>query len=287
MKIAHISDIHIDNEVFPDRMVQFEELLVNIFEIGYDHVIITGDITDVASEKDMIQIKNMFERNGLLDWKKMTIIPGNHDLFGKFEFNPERVVSNAVNASGINSLRKLKVFCEIFRELMTPDNYANYYFPFVKIFDGEDEHVALVAFNSVFEFSLANNPIGSRGYIREEEMNAMLEPEVLKLLEDKFVISLTHHAYNVITPTTPYEQAYVWTMELINRNEYVDTLRKINAKIALHGHVHKVEVYKVGDITFMNGGAFKRSRSIVNAINIHPDKTFEQSFIKYHEPVTV
>ncbi len=286
MKIAHISDIHIDNPVFPDRMTQFEELLVNIFDLDYDHVIITGDITDAASEKDMEQLKDMFERNGFMDWKKMTIIPGNHDLFGKYEFNPERVVNNAVNASGVNSLRKLKIFCEIFRELMTPDNYANYYFPFVKIFDGPNENLAIVAFNSVFEFSLANNPIGSRGYIREEEMKAMLEKDILELLNGKFVISISHHGYNVLKAKTPYEQAYVWTMELTNRDTYVDTLKKINAKIALHGHVHKTEVYKVNGIVFMNAGAFKRSRSIINSITINPDHTFEQTFIKYHERVT-
>jgi predicted phosphodiesterase len=285
MKIAHISDIHIDNAVFPDRMVQFEALLVNIFEIGYDHVIITGDLTDVADEDDMWQIRNMFERNGLLDWKKMTLIPGNHDLFGKFEFNPERVVNNAVNASGINSLRKLKVFCEIFRDVMTPENYANYYFPFVKIFD--EEKIAIVAFNSVFEFSLANNPIGSRGYIREQEMEAMLEADILDMLKDKFVIAITHHGYNVITPKTPYEQAYVWTMELINRDAYVGALEKMNAKLALHGHVHKTEVYDVNNIRFMNAGAFKRSRSIINSITVQPDHSYEQAFIKYHELVTV
>ncbi|ACF12663.1 metallophosphoesterase [Chloroherpeton thalassium ATCC 35110] len=288
MKIAHISDIHIDHVALPNRSEQFENLIINIFEEGFDHLIITGDVTDVAREEDMLLVKDIFERNGLLDWKKITLIPGNHDLFGKYEFNAERVLSNAIRASGTNSLKKLQIFCEIFRDVMTPNNTARYYFPFVKIFNGPGEGVAIVAFNSVFEFSLANNPIGSRGYIRTEELRAMLDPEVLDVLKGKFVIALCHHAYKILeSAIAPYEQAFVWTMELINRSEYVDTLRKIHAKVALHGHLHKTETYEVDGITFMNAGAFKRDQTLVNSLKIHEDGGFSQKFLKFYSTVAV
>jgi len=286
MKIAHISDIHIDHAALPNRSEQFENLILNIFEEGFDHLIITGDITDLAREEDMLLVRDIFERNGLLDWKKITIIPGNHDFFGKYDLNPERVFSNAIQASGANSLKKLQIFCEIFRDVMTPNNSAKYYFPFVKVFNGPGEGIAIVAFNSVLEFSLSNNPIGSRGYIRSEELRAMLDPEVLEVLNGKFVISLCHHAYKILEPAqTPYEQAFVWSMELINRQEYADTLHSIKANVALHGHLHKTEIYKVGDITFINAGAFKRDNTLVNSLSIHEDGTFDQSFLKFYNTV--
>lgn len=281
MKLAHITDLHINSTDNPERLEQLEFLIKNIFNDGYDHLIVTGDLVDVASEEDMRLVRGLFERLGIFDWQKLTVIPGNHDIFGKYELNAERVFVNALNAAGGKSIEKLRVFSEIFRDVMTPNDQAHYYFPFIKVLDGAGGGIAIIAFNSVLELSLTENPIGSRGYIRHEELKAVEHPHVLEFLKDKFVITISHHGYKVFEPTNPAEQAFVWSMELINGAEYLQTMKHINARIALHGHFHRNESYHVDGIHVINGGAFKRARRTFNSIIINDDGSYEQQFFKY------
>ncbi|NTW49337.1 MAG: hypothetical protein HGB19_06355 [Chlorobiales bacterium] len=281
MKLAHITDLHINSADNPERLEQLEFLVKNIFDDGYDHLIVTGDLVDVANEDDMRLIRQLFERLGVFDWQKLTVIPGNHDIFGKYELNAERVFVNAMNAAGNKSIEKLRVFSEIFRDVMTPNDQAHYYFPFIKVIDGPGGGIAIIAFNSVLELSLTENPIGSRGYIRREELNAVENPLVMDFLKDKFVITISHHGYRVFEPENPAEQAFVWSMELINNQEYLQTMKRINTRIALHGHFHRADSYHVDGIHIVNGGAFKRARRTFNSIFINDDGSYEQQFFKY------
>lgn len=149
MKIAHISDIHLDSQRNPNCLAEIEELIQRVFDKGYDHLVITGDVVDVANYDDLWALREIFKRNGALHWERVTIIPGNHDVFGKYEFTSNGVgatASRALQLTGLNFAKKLHEFCDIFRETITEEPEITTYFPFVKVLSGGKNGVALVSF---------------------------------------------------------------------------------------------------------------------------------------------
>ncbi|MCS7013465.1 MAG: metallophosphoesterase [Chloroherpetonaceae bacterium] len=284
MKIAHISDLHLDSDTNPDCLSEIDSLIKKIFDSGFDHLVMTGDIVDVVNFQDLWHLREILEKNGVLSWEHVTIIPGNHDIFGKYEMNGiiglRDTALRALESTGIRYHQKLHEFCEIFRETITDKPDESLSFPFVKIFQNRPHGVALVAFNSVLEWSLKINPSGSRGYIHAEERCAIEQAEVRAALKDKFTIALFHHAYKIYEPQNAADKAFIWSMELIEREAFLKTLKNIGVRLALHGHYHKAEEYRIDGIHFINSGSVRRSGSKFNAITIYDDGSYENRFIR-------
>lgn len=284
MKLAHISDIHLDSETNPHCLFEIDTLIKKILDSGFDHLVMTGDIVDVVNFEDLWGLREVLDRNGILRWERVTIIPGNHDIFGKYEFNGivglRDTAMRAMESKGISYHRKLSEFCEIFRETITDDKNEPLNFPFIKILRGGPNGVAIVAFNSVLEWSLNLNPSGSRGYIHAEERRAVEQPSVRAILDGKFTIALFHHAYRIYEPQNAADRAFIWSMELIEREAFLKTLKTIGVKLALHGHYHKAEEYRIDGIHFINSGSVRRSGNKFNAITIHGDGAYENRFIR-------
>jgi 3',5'-cyclic-AMP phosphodiesterase len=80
--IAHISDLHLNSFYNDSIFRRINYLLKQISENKVDHLIITGDITDNASEKDFEIFRRMLNKYGFMNGEKLSIIPGNHDIFG-------------------------------------------------------------------------------------------------------------------------------------------------------------------------------------------------------------
>lgn len=78
-RIAHFSDWHLT--AIDDRI---ETVLANIDAVsdaGADHVVITGDIVDCA-QLDVLEVFfDQMKARKLLNRKRLTIVPGNHDIF--------------------------------------------------------------------------------------------------------------------------------------------------------------------------------------------------------------
>jgi len=283
MKLAHISDIHLDTAHRPSCIAEIDDLIRRIFDKGFDHLVMTGDIVDVANFDDLYRLRDVLAKNNVLSWEKITIIPGNHDIFGKYEFSGDglrETLVRAVQATGMSYLKKLHNFCDIFRETITSDAQISTYFPFIKILDGATSGVAIVSFNSVLEWSARRNPAGSRGYIHATERYAVEQPEILAALHDKFVVALCHHAFRIYEPSNALDQAFLWSMELMEREAYLKTLKKIGAKIALHGHYHKAEDYRIDGVHFINSGSVRRAGIKFNAVTIHADGSYDNDFVK-------
>jgi Icc protein len=284
MKLAHISDIHLDSETNPHCLLELDTLIKKILDHGFDHLVMTGDIVDVVNFEDLWRLRDILARHQILSWERITIIPGNHDIFGKYEFNGvlglRATAMRALESQGISYHKKLSEFCEIFRETITDDKEEPLNFPFIKILNGGPNGVAIVAFNSVLEWSLKINPSGSRGYVHAEERHAVEQPHIRSLLSDKFTIALFHHAYRIYEPQNAADRAFIWSMELVEREAFLHTLKAIGTKLALHGHYHKAEEYRIDGIHFINSGSVRRSGNKFNAITIHRDGSYENRFIR-------
>jgi 3',5'-cyclic-AMP phosphodiesterase len=283
MKIAHISDIHLDSQENPECLTDIDMLLSELLRSGHDHIVLTGDIVDVANFDDLYRLREIFESHGILNWEKVTIIPGNHDIFGKYEFKGDgmlKTAARAASAVGLKYQDRMQEFCEVFRETITEEPVLNSTFPFIKILQGGKNGIAIVSFNSVLEWTVAMNPVGSRGRIDDRQLADIQSPEIVDLLKDKFVISLSHHAYHIYNPRNAADSVFLWSMELVGKESYLQAMKKIGVKVALHGHYHRIMDYHIEGIHFINSGSVRKSGMKFNSLTIGQTGEYSHQFIR-------
>jgi 3',5'-cyclic AMP phosphodiesterase CpdA len=104
MKIAHLSDLHLLalQGVPPRRFVNkrltgwvnlrlkrgsihraayVRAIATEIARLDVDHVVVTGDLTNLALESEYELARELFEKELGLDPSRITIVPGNHDMY--------------------------------------------------------------------------------------------------------------------------------------------------------------------------------------------------------------
>jgi 3',5'-cyclic-AMP phosphodiesterase len=283
MKLAHISDIHLDTKQNPECIAEIDTLIARLLDRGHEHIVMTGDIVDVANLDDLERLAAVLDSHKIFTWEKTTLVPGNHDIFGKYEFKGDgmlQTATRAVGAIGSRYQEKLREFCDIMRPTITDAPVLPNYFPFVKVLEGGQNGIAIVSFNSVLEWSFSLNPTGSRGQISAAQLESMVESEVLDVLKGKFVIALSHHAYEIYEPQSSADKVFVWSMEMVGRESYLKTLQQIGATVALHGHFHRSVEYKVGGVHFINSGSVRRSGMKFNSLTINRDGSYTNQFLR-------
>ncbi len=82
MRIAHISDLHLNTFFKSSNLRQIKTLVKYALEQEFDHMVVTGDLVDNASARDLEILRNLFRKNNLLDTDRLSVIIGNHDIFG-------------------------------------------------------------------------------------------------------------------------------------------------------------------------------------------------------------
>lgn len=236
MRIAHLSDPHILDLTGVERsrlllnkrvtgMVNIklhrgsvhkrqvvEAMMDDIRGQGIDHVVITGDITNLALEPEFEMAKTVFERIGLHP-DQVSIIPGNHDVYTRGAQRSQR-------------------FAQFFSKNITSDimgaaddGHPSGPFPFVRI-RGD---AAIIGLST----AVARLPLFASGHAGKKQLDALVEilehPEVAK----RTPVLLTHHP--LINPP-----AWVasWTHGLIEAMRIRKILLRQRNTIVLHGHLH-------------------------------------------------
>ncbi|NTV05155.1 MAG: metallophosphoesterase [Chlorobiaceae bacterium] len=279
VKIAHISDLHILGKLDRRQLGDLDRLLAHFNTAGFDHLVISGDISNSADPGDWRILRDKLESHGLFHWDKTTVIAGNHDLINLEE---EMRFYNALNPLPMVRKkafqRKLSAFCTFFHELITGDEQGNNAFPFVKIIKYPSVNIAFVALNTVHPWYPADNPLGARGFISSGQLRALSLESVLSSLRECFVIGLCHHAFKVYGTDSLIDQAFDWTMELKNREELLALMKTMHAKLVLHGHFHRFQSYTVDGITFINGGSFRYDPKRYSRMEIKESGSWTQNF---------
>src|ERR1051325_3997206 len=159
MRIAHLSDPHINLKYHPQHLPRLRRILENALANGADHIVISGDITSNADIRDLKTARRLFESLGILKSSKLTIVPGNHDIYGGPQ-TAEDVLSFPERCRTTNTGERLAIFQENFAELFSDcirlDGLA---YPFLK----RQKDVAILGLNTNAEYSLIGNPVGSNG----------------------------------------------------------------------------------------------------------------------------
>ncbi len=275
MKIAHISDLHLNTLFNDSNLLRVKKLIKYISNQSVDHLIITGDLTDNADESDLLILKRMLSKFGFSSHLNLTVIPGNHDIFG----GPQKAIdifSFPERCKEVDYDAKVHLFKEIFKETFVNTEVADEesQFPFTKELDG----VVIVGINSIAEYSKYKNPFASIGEIKLKNFNKI--DELLKKYSDKdvFKIIAVHHHFNKIK-NTKRSIAGLWqniekqTMKLKKKKRLISLFQKHNIDLVLHGHIHYNEFYERKGISFLNAGAstvgYTGKSLRVNIINLN------------------
>jgi 3',5'-cyclic AMP phosphodiesterase CpdA len=256
-RIAHISDLHISREFNRDNLRRIRQLLDATWRHGVDHVVVTGDISADADPRELATARRLFEAAGLLTSDRLTLIIGNHDVFGGVH-RAEDILTFPKRCRHTDVSSMLRTFTETFRE--TYDGCVrvddSHLYPFAKLTPNH----AIIGINTVAHYSRLLNPVGSNGDVRDKQFGRIEKLLGLPEIRKRKKIILTHHHFNKLQSEGTGALTSVWgaierqTMKLRGKKRLLELFRENNVDLVLHGHVHVNSTYERGGIRFVNGG---------------------------------
>jgi 3',5'-cyclic AMP phosphodiesterase CpdA len=236
MRIAHFSDLHIlslegvgAHRFLNKRMTGYANLRLKrghahrpsfvravareIKKSGVDHVVVTGDLTNLALEVEFEAVKLLLEEELGLSPDDVSIVPGNHDLYTRGAATSKR-------------------FAKYFGEFMTSDlpelgvEIGPGRFPFVRL----RGPAAIIGLSS----AVPRLPFMAAGRLGAAQMTALAQllehPEVRRRTP---VVLLHHPAHNPLSRVETLlrgldDAALLWT-----------TVKDVPRGMVLHGHLHR------------------------------------------------
>ena len=235
MRIAHFSDLHLlDLEGIPlrrflnKRLTGYANLRLKrnrvhrasyvraiaqeVASQGFDHVVITGDLTNLALESEYALAKEVIEHDLGLDPSHVTLVPGNHDLYTR----------------GAQRTRRFFAYFGDYLKSDLPDlttELATGAFPVVKL----RGPAAFIALSSAVA-SLPLLAFGSLGQPQLEALSKVLQhPEVTCRTP---VFALHHPALN------PKSRLVTLLGGLRDAAHLQTALEQVSRGLVLHGHLH-------------------------------------------------
>jgi 3',5'-cyclic AMP phosphodiesterase CpdA len=238
MRIAHISDLHvlalgdaIPFRLFNKRLTGYANLrlrrghhhhtevvstiLEHLSRADYDHVVITGDVSNLALESEFEAVRRLLDEVLRLPADKVSIVPGNHDVYTR---GAER------------TLRFGKYFAP-YLDTDLPQHGVDHpsgRYPVVKL-RGPFAFIGLST-------AVARLPFVASGQLGDAQIAALRDVLAAPELRDKMPILLQHH---------PALDLAHWTWRKRKTNGLEDTaalgavLDDLPRALVLHGHLHR------------------------------------------------
>ena len=256
-RIAHISDLHLSPEHRRKNIRATKRLLEYIGTLGVDHLVITGDIVANAEKQDFQLARSILKSSGWLDSKALSIVIGNHDVFGGVH-HAEDILTFPKHCKHADYKAKVSEFYDYFHEAFDTCLHGSQssVFPYGKVIGD----VVLVGMNSVAGYSRLGNPIGSNGEVSEAEMKKTAKILSSDLLMRKRKIILIHHHFYKRSSDDAGAMHSVWnaiegqTMKLRGKNKLLKLFGEYHVDFVLHGHLHENHEYRRKNIRLLNGG---------------------------------
>ncbi len=178
-----------------------------------DHVVITGDLTNLALEQEFEAVKRLIEDELGLDTEHVTIVPGNHDLYTRGAMRSQRFTR----------------FFAPYLESDLPDLAADLElgrFPVVKL----RGPLALIGMTS----AVPRPPLVASGELGKQQLEALAR--ILSHDEVKRrtpVLALHHPIHN------PPSKVKTLVEGLVDADHLADVVAPLQSGLLLHGHLHK------------------------------------------------
>jgi 3',5'-cyclic AMP phosphodiesterase CpdA len=269
---AHLSDFHISAEYHRGNIRRTRRALEYAKSLGVDHIIVSGDITANGDPADYRIARSLFASAGLLDATKLSLVVGNHDIFGGVH-TAEDVLTFPGQCKRADYGAKVREFgrsfIEAFDHTLRPSEKK--FFPFAKVLGD----VAIVGVNTVADYSRVRNPLGSNGEVDDRAFGLLTELLESPLLRDKRKIVSLHHHFHKMRDVKGGAMHSVWgtiekhTMKLRGKSRLMKLFARAHVDLVLHGHVHESFEYTREDVRFLNaGGSILHDRSQELHVNV-------------------
>lgn len=192
---------------------------------GYDHVVITGDLTNLALEQEFEVVVRFLKEDLGLPPDRVSVVPGNHDTYTRGAFRSRRfqhyladyITSDLPEASGM------------------PEIGA---FPYVRL----RGPVAIVGVSS----AVPRPPLVAAGYLGKGQCMALRSLLQHKEVRSRAVVLLQHHPW-----TNPKRLTKAWLEGLRDAREVQAAVADVASGLALHGHLHRRIRGKVGNLVMI------------------------------------
>jgi 3',5'-cyclic AMP phosphodiesterase CpdA len=234
MKIAHFSDLHLlslDNvpayrflnkrltgwvnlrlkRGHVHRAAYVRAIAQEIARIGVDHVVVTGDLTNLALEPEFELARDVLERDLGFDPSRVTIVPGNHDAYTR----------------GAHRTGRFERYFGRWLQSDMPDLASSgSVFPSVKI-RGD---VAIVALSS----AVPRAPLVAAGELGPSQLSALQRILAHEEVARRQVIIAIHHP-----PVHRYSRLKTHLEGLRDAPALLALLENVARGLVLHGHLHR------------------------------------------------
>lgn len=258
MKIAHLSDLHFTTFFRKNNLEKIEYLIKYALGQGFDHMVISGDLTHNADPEDFEILRQLFKKYGLLSSERLSLVIGNHDIFGGPQ-TAEDVFLFPEKCKLINYNNKLKEFVDYFSEAFQycTDKNGEKFFPYTKKF----HDVVIFGLNSIEKYSKLNNPFASNGKICKNDHNYLATKLEKYYIESAKKLIVVHHHFNKIKVDKNNSVSSFWqniekqTMKLKKKKKLFQLFNLYKVDLVLHGHIHESNEYFRKGIRFLNAGA--------------------------------
>ena len=278
MKIAHISDLHLNTYYRDSHLKEIRNILQYCNDNSVDHLFITGDLTDNASEVNLNILKKSITYYGYERSNKLSVVIGNHDIFGGIQ-KAEEIFTFPDKCRKTDYNSKIKSFNHVFANSFEDCIYegkSNMY-PYAKIVGD----ALVIGINSNTEYSSISNPFASNGEVSIEQF-----AEIVKILDEfgnfvKYKIILIHHHFNKLKNDSGFSSAGIWqnierqTMRLKKKKRLYTLFKENGIDLILHGHLHTTQHYEKRELKFLNaGGSVKcldHGKLRINLLTINKD----------------
>jgi 3',5'-cyclic AMP phosphodiesterase CpdA len=216
----------------------------------------------------------MLNRYGFLNGEKLSIVPGNHDIFGGIQ-KAEDIFSFPERCNSVNYTKVVNTFLSYFPEAfhncfyLSPKNF----FPFAKVIN----NTLIVGLNSIARYSKLSNPFGSNGEIDATQFGELFEMLKNTDKDIKNRIVLIHHHFNKLKGDSKSTFGSIWagiekqTMKLRGKRRLFNLFREFKVDLVMHGHIHESKEYVRKKVRFINAGAtLKNNKSLIkiNFVNL-------------------
>ncbi|HPN39614.1 MAG TPA: metallophosphoesterase, partial [Melioribacteraceae bacterium] len=257
MKIFHLSDLHLCKLYKRNNIVKTRKLLKHFVENKYDHLVITGDISDNGKIEDWLILRKLLLSYGIYNKDKVSITIGNHDIYGGVQTAVD-ILSFPARCLKTDYFGKVKQFYNVFSELFTESlsSFPNL-FPILKIVDD----VAFILINTIDFYGKIFNPFASNGKVSTDDFRNIYNLIYNPVVNDKVKIILSHHHFykNNVESTASYSS--IWnsiekhTMKLRGKKKLIKLFSEGGINYVMHGHSHELKTYERKKILFSNSGA--------------------------------
>lgn len=274
--LAHISDLHLSPHYRRSNIRHVKQVLDFLLQQKVDHILVTGDITADAKPKDFQLARNIFKSYGLLDPVKMSVVIGNHDVFGGVHM-AEDILEFPRRCRKTNYLKKVHEFKKYFHELFEDSVGASKSDPFPYFKSIGD--LLVIGLNSIAEYSTMKNPVGSNGKVSRTQLQQLEALLSTGRVKNRWKIVLIHHHFNKTKISLTGTMQSIWgaiehqTMKLRGKKELLSLFKKYSIHLVVHGHQHENMEYTKKGIRFLNAGGSVLNQTpdnlYINLLTLH------------------